>query len=229
MKKIYYKVSSFFTEKRSTIILLLMALSILFIPKNIYALDNNGYANDEWKTNFTSKLNNYFNYDNLVFYSTSSSPNLYANLYFIPLKNSDSVCVADNTNAILVNNKTTYAFTLTFEKLDSFSFADLITTNTSNVIQSSSRRVHSSINLSYCTSGSIFKEANFTYTPPSNDCPTCEVCEECQECEEGGPVEVSNFPFDKTDFYTLLVLIGILIIMLFLKWCFPMKGGKNNK
>lgn len=229
MKKIYYKVSSFFTEKRSTIILLLMVLSVLFIPKNTYALDNNGYANAEWKNNFTSKLNNYFNYDNLVFYSTSSSPNLYANLYFIPLKNTDSVCVNDNTKVIYVNNKNTYAFTLTFEKLDTFTFADLTLTISSNAVQSTSSRVHTSIDLPFCTSGTTFRSADFTYTPPSNDCPTCEVCEECQECEEGGPVEVSNFPFDKTDFYTLLVLIGILIIMLFLKWCFPMKGGKNNK
>lgn len=213
--------------KKRYLFLFLFSL-FLFIPKNTYALDNNGYANDEWKINFTSKLNDYFNYDNLIFYSTSSSPNLNANLYFIPLKSSDSVCVANNTKAIIVNNKTTYAFTLTFEKLDSFSFSDLMSTNSSSAIQSSSRRVHSSINLSYCTSGSIFKEANFSYTPPSNDCPTCEVCEECQECEEGGPVEVSNFPITKEEFYSLLIALCVLIFMLFFKWCFPMKGGKNK-
>lgn len=39
-------------------------------------------------------------------------------------------------------------------------------------------------------------------------------------------VEV-DFPFDKNDFYVLLILVAIIIMMLFLKWCFPMKGGKK--
>lgn len=39
-------------------------------------------------------------------------------------------------------------------------------------------------------------------------------------------VEV-DFPFDKNEFYTLLMLVATLILMLFFKWCFPMKGGKK--
>lgn len=36
-----------------------------------------------------------------------------------------------------------------------------------------------------------------------------------------------DFPFTKEDFYTLLILIGTIIMMLFLKWTFPMKGGRK--
>lgn len=37
----------------------------------------------------------------------------------------------------------------------------------------------------------------------------------------------NDFPITKTEFYSLLVMIAILMLMLFLRWCFPMKGGKN--
>lgn len=40
---------------------------------------------------------------------------------------------------------------------------------------------------------------------------------------------ISDFPIQKTEFYALLVLLGSLIIMLFLKWCFPFKGGSDLK
>lgn len=36
-----------------------------------------------------------------------------------------------------------------------------------------------------------------------------------------------DFPFTKNEFYTLLILIGTIIMMLFLKWTFPMKGGRK--
>lgn len=41
------------------------------------------------------------------------------------------------------------------------------------------------------------------------------------------PVYINNFPITKNDFYTLLVMLGTLIMMLFLRWLFPTKGGKN--
>ena len=36
-----------------------------------------------------------------------------------------------------------------------------------------------------------------------------------------------EFPINKTEFYVLLVEVGVLIMMLFLKWCFPFKGGSD--
>ena len=38
-----------------------------------------------------------------------------------------------------------------------------------------------------------------------------------------------NFPITKDEFYSLLVLVGTLIMMLFLKWCYPFKMGGNLK
>lgn len=38
---------------------------------------------------------------------------------------------------------------------------------------------------------------------------------------------ITDFPIQKKDFYVLLVLLATLILMLFLKWSFPLKGGKN--
>lgn len=36
-----------------------------------------------------------------------------------------------------------------------------------------------------------------------------------------------DFPITKTDFYALLVLLATLIMIIFLKWCFPFRGGKD--
>ena len=86
MKKIYYKVSSFFTEKRSTIILLLIVLSILFIPKNAFALDSTSYNSSQWQQDFFTKMNTYFNYDNIIYYSPTNSPSNTSKIMFLPLK-----------------------------------------------------------------------------------------------------------------------------------------------
>lgn len=44
--------------------------------------------------------------------------------------------------------------------------------------------------------------------------------------ESGGGVNV-EFPFTREEFLLIPFLIATLISMLFLKWCFPMKGGKK--
>lgn len=36
-----------------------------------------------------------------------------------------------------------------------------------------------------------------------------------------------SYNIDKNEYYSTPFLISILIIMIFLKWCFPMKGGKK--
>lgn len=36
-----------------------------------------------------------------------------------------------------------------------------------------------------------------------------------------------SYNLDKNEFYTIPVFLGLIIMMLFLKWCFPMKGGKR--
>lgn len=36
-----------------------------------------------------------------------------------------------------------------------------------------------------------------------------------------------NYNLDKNEFYIMPSLLSVLIVMLFLKWCFPMKGGKK--
>lgn len=41
------------------------------------------------------------------------------------------------------------------------------------------------------------------------------------------PVYINNFPITKEEYYVLLVLLSTLIIMQFLKWCFPFKGGSD--
>ena len=40
---------------------------------------------------------------------------------------------------------------------------------------------------------------------------------------------INNFPITKNEFYALLIMLGTLIIMLFLKWCFPFKSGSDLK
>lgn len=36
-----------------------------------------------------------------------------------------------------------------------------------------------------------------------------------------------EFPITKIEFYALLVEVGVLIMIIFLKWCFPFKGGSD--
>lgn len=36
-----------------------------------------------------------------------------------------------------------------------------------------------------------------------------------------------DLPFNREEFFIIPFLLCILILMLFLKWCFPMKGGKD--
>lgn len=66
-----------------------------------------------------------------------------------------------------------------------------------------------------------YLQPNFTYEDIENKY----VVQE-EPTEEPTNVNIS-FPIDKEEFYVLLVLIATLIMMLFLKWCFPMKGGKK--
>lgn len=47
------------------------------------------------------------------------------------------------------------------------------------------------------------------------------------EAKTVNPVYINNFPVTKNEFYVLLVLISTLIMMQFLKWCFPFKGGSD--
>ena len=44
---------------------------------------------------------------------------------------------------------------------------------------------------------------------------------------EGGSNSSVEFPFTQEQFIAIPFLLCILILMLFLKWCFPMKGGKS--
>ena len=241
MKKIYYKVSSFFTEKRSTIILLLMVLSILFIPKNTYALDFSQAGTSTFNQELVSIMDYAFNYDNLL-YSTCGTGNT-SYFYFCPLHDNTTYQIGPQgnyNNTLKYNNNppnNSYVSMNCFRTRNNylnltpifnyqFIYATSAIQNMGTLdLVNGGCTTYSSIDIKD-ENNNIIISKSFDYSPPSSNCPTCE---ECQECEEGGPVEVSNFPFDKTDFYTLLVLIGILIIMLFLKWCFPMKGGKNNK
>lgn len=74
--------------------------------------------------------------------------------------------------------------------------------------------------------GDTIIQKTFDYSPPPKvECP---ICEECTECEEGGPVEVSNFPITKEEFYILLILLSVLIFMLFFKWCFHIRKERDK-
>lgn len=235
MKKIYYKVSSFFTEKRSTIILFLLVLFGLFIPKNTYAYSyemipgNMDLNSSNFRSIFEARLQEDFIFDDYLYVINGTAGNTNQ---FLCLFNNDYNYVFNSSNVLQVNSLATPNV---YQNITCFRWRIGLWNETNNgyhyIVSSFSgfnttTGVYSSKTIKNLNGDTIIQKT-FDYSPPpKEECPTCE---ECTECEEGGPVEVSNFPFDKTDFYTLLVLVGILIIMLFLKWCFPMKGGKNNK
>lgn len=62
---------------------------------------------------------------------------------------------------------------------------------------------------------SILINSNFTFNDILSKYPTSE-----------GESSVSS-PINKEEFYTLLVILSLLIWLLFLRWCFPMSRGKG--
>ena len=47
------------------------------------------------------------------------------------------------------------------------------------------------------------------------------------ETPSGSSSSNVNFPITKEQFFSIPFLLCILILLLFFKWCFPMKGGKS--
>ena len=242
MKKIF-KMFSFFTEKRNIkkfFVSFIFILSILVIPKNTYALSSSNYGTQSFTNDLTSKLNDYFTYNYIVYFSSSNSVSDTTNFNIIPLKNASDICIYNdngysykykdsnnnyNIGRAVLTNVNALNSSISFGNI----FYNVSTSTGATGKQSNLNRVHSSVDLYDCDNLFVkLKSADITYTPPVQDNENCPTCEECQECEEGGPVEVSNFPISNTEFTCLLVLLGVLILMLFLKWCFPMKGGKNK-
>ena len=229
MKKNYYKVSSFFTEKRSTIIIILFILCVLFIPKNTYALNKNDFNTQTFSNELSSILERYFKFDNFIYFYNNVNT-----WYIVPVVNNQGYCLNDNGNSTYtlkyIKEDNTQVSTRLFNTnvdLLNISYSTIYTPALNEIFSNYSStnktgglsNFNSTFDLPSCSdlTTTLFT-ANKTYSPPSSE-----------ECENGGgPVEVSNFPLDKTDFYTLLVLLGVLIIMIFFKWCFPMKGGKKQ-
>lgn len=249
MKKNYYKVSSFFTEKRSTIIIILFILCVLFIPKNTYALSLNytDFRTQSFSEGLSSSLNRFLNFDNLVYWVNNNGMpnNNSSNFYILPINISSNYTICStptgsyynlmgydlntNTSFNLKHLRTTIDY---INASDNFTTMDQLFTQFGSIQSITNTSYYmSSVDIYSCSDMSVkVISKNFDYTPQSSgvSCPECEECPSSGEEGECGPVEVSNFPLDKTDFYTLLVLLGVLIIMIFFKWCFPMKGGKKQ-
>ena len=65
-----------------------------------------------------------------------------------------------------------------------------------------------------------FEESEITETEVT------EVIEQ-EAISSTGTDSTAQFPITREDFYLIPILLCILILMLFLKWTFPMKGGKK--
>jgi hypothetical protein len=214
----------------------ILILTLMLIPLKTKAISINDYGTQNFANDLTSKLNNYFNYNYLVYYSSSNSPGDTTNFNIIPLKNANDICLYNNSGYSYKYINTTnntydngYAILTNVSVLNTSTnlgniFKNVSSTTGTSGKQSSLNRIHSSVDLYDCDNlSNKLKSADFTYTPPTN-----EECEECQECEEGETMEITNFPISKEEFYILLLLISTLIFMLFFKWTFKVKGGRKN-
>ena len=213
----------------------LFLLCIILFPKETYALSINDYGTQNFANDLTSKLNNYFNYNYLVYYSSSNSPTDTTNFNIIPLKNANDICLYNNSGYSYKYINTTnntydngYAILTNVSVLNTSTnlgnmFKNVSSTTGASGKQGSLNRIHSSVDLYDCDNlSNKLKSADFTYSPPVQ-----EECEECEECDNSS-MQITNFPISKEEFYVLLMLLGTLIMMLFFKWCFTIRKEKNK-
>ena len=124
--------------------------------------------------------------------------------------NSASYCLYSNNNCVSIHK-------VVFDS----SFNITSTTNTTYFTYNSSNFKFSNLNFYDSDSSTVVRELNYTFNDIEQKYSNNNSSSTEQENQN------NNSIITKNEFYVLLVLVGTLIIMLFLKWCFPFKGGTD--
>lgn len=87
---------------------------------------------------------------------------------------------------------------------------------------------HNLLDYSYNSDTHIFSGWQYDETLDFTNITSDIIINSTLEKKDVIPVYI-EFPINKNEFYTLLVEVGVLIMIIFLKWCFPFKGGSDLK
>ena len=237
-----FKMFSFFTEKRNINIFVsfIFVLILFLVPKNTYALDfsvnGNTYEVNDLETWRDYSYFNYFKDDSRF------------NGFVCNRNNTQYVCVASNVNDDLVlysssawnglaNYNPNNGYTTCYKSIYDFASGTNYGLSSSGGFQTfpldytswlSSKDIYtftppSTIN------DTIGIEGNFTYNDIECKYNTSSCVSDTPGGDTpGGDTEEVNSSY-VLYFKTGLVLMATFILMVFFKWCFPMKGGKDKK
>lgn len=201
---------------------LLFLLCFFFIPFNCFATSFT--VNDtEYQVTDMETLRDYC-------YFTYKKNNSNVDLTYL-LVQSNHTCItgySDITNLILYKNSDNNLVGDTFK---TYVFDTNYSYSTSRTLYNGlsvywDGITYSSLNLytSNSTDSALYLASNFTFSEIESK--YISSTEPEPEPSEPDPVESLN-SISRNDFYVLLMLLSTLIFMLFFRWCFPMKGGKN--
>ena len=205
---------------------------LLLIPVNSYALSSSNYGNQEFTNELTTKLNNYFNYEGIVYFADTSGVVDSTNIYFVPVKNKEDICVQTTGSyrySLKIKNTSNtyvdfYPLSYTINNLNNYNEFVRGTANTStNSFQLQWTRFYNTFDIPDCNYiNDRTKDwlAKLTYTPPTNN--ECEECEECEVCTGGDRVDYTNY------IIVGLILMSTFIMFYFITNTFKVRKEKNK-
>lgn len=198
-------------------LLLLFLFGIIFIPRNTFALDKTYEVNDvTYNTDTPERVLDYF-----YFTYIESLPN-----------SSDYDFILQNQNGSYVFTYFTNDFVVQFVQGSGSSTSIMLSaTDICDYIESfDTNRCMGISSISptyvfYSTTNIVYNDNTYVFSNTSTE----EILSRYNTSDSGGSNDNINidFPITKNDFYALLILLGTIIMMLFFKWTFPMKGGRK--
>lgn len=217
-------------KKNKILILLVSLFSIFVISDRVDALTYIANDNKEYNVNLNDSESFrdycYFkfvkpdNKKNLIVYSYDSS------FYCIYNSTSDFTIFGDSSTIDLYYDASPVNYLYSQYSYDGSLYLE-------NISKSSFKSIY--YNNIYYTNDDIligggnpgnFFDKNFTFDDIENK--YISSVEPISEQPSNNDEDISNdFPITKNDFYTLLVLLGVSILIQIFRFVFPMKGGKN--
>ena len=152
-------------------------------------------------------------------YSNYNGPNIenviYSN-YDITNKNNEIVFTANITKDDLKNIGSKPIYKITY----------YVNNELYQTIEVEEGTSHNLLDYSYNSDTHIFSGWQYDETLDFSNITSDIIINATLEKKDVIPVYI-EFPINKNEFYTLLVEVGVLIMIIFLKWCFPFKGGSD--
>lgn len=211
--------------KNNKLVLFLLILLLLIIPNKVGALDftvnNQNYIVEDVETFRDYCYYTYFkesDFTYLYVYQILSNGTYFCKLiddtwtFTAPDPTSSKISVTSSNGSKVLQFTTDSSFVPTNNQNDGIVLT-YSNSNTSFVLN------HSNYPIIYNNYLGGFIEPNFTIEDIEN---------KYNPVEEPTDLNI-DFPISKEEFYVLLVLVATLIMMLFLKWCFPFKMGGDLK